>query len=101
MIVETIYLDADDCQVVTQLTPCDCIETARKVVELTYEEIVKHYLDSTDDKDEWEKRCVRRRDNGSIYIEGYEGGFAKINIIETDEINSENISSFKPKFKRF
>lgn len=102
IVVETMFFDSDDYDVNTEVIPCDSKETAKAVVKKVYEKLLEDYVfDTEEERKEWEKENVKRKKNGSIYIEGGDCGYAKINIIEKEAVTADTVSSFKAKVSVF
>ena len=96
VVVETMFFDSDDYNVSTEVIPCDSKETAKAVVEKVYEKILEDYdFDDEKDRKKWENRCVKRKEDGSIYIEGGDCGYAEINIIDKEPVTANTLSSLE------
>lgn len=96
IVVEVMYFDSDDYQVETEIYPCDNKRTARDLVEKIYKKILEDYdFDDDKDREEWEESSVKRKENGSIYIEGGDVGYATIDIVEKEVITAATLSSFE------
>lgn len=98
IVVETMFFDSDDFNVSTEVIPCDSKETALAVVEKVYKKILDGYnFDDEEDRKEWENERVERKEDGSIYIEGGDSGYAEINIIDKEFVTANTLSSLEVK----
>lgn len=98
IVVETMFFDSDDYNVNTEVIPCDSKETAKAVVEKVYEKILEDYdFDDEEDRKEWENERVKRKEDGSIYIEGGDCGYAEINIVDREPVTANTLSSLEVK----
>jgi hypothetical protein len=102
IVVETMFFDSDDYNVSTEVIPCDSKETAKAVVEKFYEKALEEYhFDDDEDRKKWENRCVKRKEDGSIYIEGGDCGYAEINIVDREQVTANTLSSLEVKVGYF
>ena len=97
IVVETMFFDSDDYNVSTEVIPCDSKETAKAVVEKVYEKAIEENYDFDDDEDrkKWENERVKRKEDGSIYIEGADCGYAEINIVDREQVTANTLSSLE------
>lgn len=96
IVVETVFFDSDDYNVSTEVIPCDSKETAKAIVEKVYEKILEDSdFDDEEDRKEWENESVKRKEDGSIYIEGGDCGYAEINIIDKELVTANTLSSLE------
>lgn len=97
VVVETMFFDSDNYDVNTEVIPCGSKEAAKALVEKVYEKILEDYdFDDEKDRKKWENRCVMRKKDGSIIIEGGDCGYAKINIVDKEPLTAEAVYSFEP-----
>ena len=102
VVVETMFFDSDDYDVKTDVIPCDSKETAKAVVEKVYNEIVEDYIfDDDEERKQWENETVKRKEDGSIFIQGGDCGYACINIIDKEPLTMDTVASFNPKSPSF
>lgn len=93
-----MFFDSDDYNVSTEVIPCDSKETAKAVVEKFYEKALEGYnFHDEEDRKKWENRRVKRKEDGSIYIEGGDCGYAKINIVDRELVTANTLSSLEVK----
>lgn len=101
IIVEAMFFDSDDYDVMTEVIPCDSKKTAKKLVKKIYEKILNedYDFDCEDDpkaaRKEWEDEYVTKHSNGSIDIEGSDCGYGWIKIIEKEPVTEDSLSKLK------
>lgn len=103
ILVQTMFFDSDDYQVDTNAIPCDTKETAKAIVEKIYEKTLEHNY-SFDDENKrkiFEEENVTRKPDGSIYINGKDCGYARIDIIDKEPISMDDVPNFKPEVASF
>ena len=97
VVVQTMFFDSDDFDVVSESFPCDNAETARKLVKDIYEKMLEDYdfdeEDEDDSREAWEKRNVEWEENGSVKIEGCDCGYGWIKIIDKEPVTASTVSS--------
>lgn len=102
IVVETMFFDSDNYNVNTEVIPCDSKETAKAVAEKVYEKILEDYIfDDDEGRKKWEKHNVKREDDGSIFIEGCDCGYAEINIVDRELVTTNTLSSLEVKVSCF
>ena len=100
IIVKAIYFDDDDHNVAVSTIPCDSMETAKALSEKILEKIIDKHSDE-DDRQEYIENNVERVSEHYIFVEGYECGYAKILIQDTDPMTIDELASFEPKIYSF
>ena len=97
IVVETMFFDSDDYDVNTEVVPCDSKETAKAVVKKVYDKLVSRYSFRNEaERKEWEKKNVKFKEDGSIYVNGGDCGYGSFNIVEKEPLTADTISSFEP-----
>ena len=97
IVVETMFFDSDDYDVNTEVIPCDSKETAKAVVNKVYDKLVSRYSFRNEaERKEWEKKNVKFKEDGSIYVNGGDCGYGSFNIVEKEPLTADTISSFEP-----
>ena len=97
IVVETMFFDSDDYDVNTEVIPCDSKETAKAVVKKVYDKLVSRYSFRNEaERKEWEKKNVKFKEDGSIYVNGGACGYGSFNIVEKEPLTADTISSFEP-----
>lgn len=103
VLVQTMFFDSDDYQVKTNAIPCDTKETAKALVEKIYEKALENNFsfDNEDKRKIFEEENVRRKPDGSIYINGSDCGCARIDIIDKEPVSMDDVPSFEPEVSYF
>ena len=102
IVVETMFFDSDDYCVNTEVIPCDSKKTAKAVAEKVYKKILEDYIfDDDEDRKKWEKRNVKHKNDGSIFIKGGDCGYAEINIVDRESVTARTLSSLEVKVSSF
>lgn len=98
VIVQTMFFDSDDFDVVSESFPCEDTKTAKKLVKAIYEKKVGDYVFDEEDEDgnraAWEKRNVKWSKNGSL-IYGNGCGYGWIKIIDKELVTASTVDSCK------
>ena len=99
VVVQTMFFDSDDFEVVSESIPCEDKETAKKLVKNIYEKMLENYDFDEEDEDycraAWEKRRVKWNKNGSVEIKGGDCGYGWIEIIDKEPVTASTVSSCK------
>ena len=99
VVVQTMFFDSDDFDVVSESFPCEDTKTAKKLVKDIYEKMLEDYDFDEEDEDDnraaWEKRNVKWSKNGSVEIEGCDCGYGWIKIIDKEPVTASTVSSCK------
>ena len=100
IVVESMFFDSDDYQVESEVIPCESKDVARKVANKIYEKLLEDYDfdedDPNDNRESFERRYVKKHDDGSYHIEGGDCGYGWIKIIDREAVTADTISALEP-----
>ena len=100
IVVESMFFDSDDYQVESEVIPCESKDVAKKVADKIYEKLLKDYYfdenDPDDNRESFERRYVKKHDDGSYHIEGSDYGYGWIKIIDREAVTADTISALEP-----
>jgi len=100
IVVESMFFDSDDYQVESEVIPCESKDVAKKVANKIYEKLLEDYDfdedDPNDNRESFERRYVKKHDDGSYHIEGGDCGYGWIKIIDREAVTADTISALEP-----
>ena len=97
VVVKAVFFNSDDLEINVDVYPAEDIKSAKEIVEKIYNKIFEDELEFEDEEEEesWVENNVTRYEDGSIFINGYDGGFADLKIM--DMITNKDLSTLKVK----